>query len=325
MEKATKMPAGASPQPALNRAQLDLNLLNVFDVVMTERHVTRAAERLEMTQSAVSNALNRLRIQFQDQLFVKAARGVTPTPRALAMWPSIHEAIMELHGAVQSRGFDAASAGQRFRIAMADITAALLAPALYRIVQEAAPHAKLFFVPHDPALTASRLMRGEVDFALSIEPPRATVLQTMPLWSDSFVIAARHGHPLLKSALSLEEFCRAPQIAVNESGDDDTPNIIDDTLANLGLTRNICLSINHFSVLTKIVRSTDLIAVVPARFANAPGRSGSIATQPLPVAIPDVVVYISWHRRSNTVPSHLWLKECLLEAALSLNSQATPS
>ncbi|WP_158597988.1 LysR family transcriptional regulator [Noviherbaspirillum saxi] len=310
--------------PPHARGNVDLNLLNVFDVVMTERHVTRAAERLEMTQSAVSNALNRLRLQFQDQLFVKAARGVNPTPRAIAIWPSVHRALQELRSSVQPQFFDAANAVQTFRIAMADITVALLAPTLYSSVQAAAPHIKLFFVPHDPVLAAPRLMRGEVDFAISIEPPRTTVVQTMPLWSDSFVIAARQGHPLLQSTISLETFCRAPQIAINESGDEEVPNIIDETLANLGQQRNISLSVNQFSVVTKILSDTDLIAALPARFATAPASRGSIGTQPLPIAIPEVVVYMSWHRRSNTLPTHQWLKERIIQASARFNTETAP-
>ena len=112
--------------------KLDLNLLAIFDMVMVERHVTRASERLGLTQSAVSNALNRLRRLFDDMLFVKAARGVEPTKRALAIWPDIHAAIVQLQRSVRPGVFDPATARMEFRMSMVDLSAALLTPFLYR-------------------------------------------------------------------------------------------------------------------------------------------------------------------------------------------------
>ncbi|HWK62102.1 MAG TPA: LysR family transcriptional regulator [Eoetvoesiella sp.] len=312
---------GSKPPPPPARTRLDLNLLNVFDMVMTERHVTRAAERLDMTQSAVSNALNRLRRQFQDQLFVKAAKGVQPTPKAISLWPRIHQSLEELQDAVQPRHFDAASTRMRFRIAMTDITAALLTPHLHQCVHSQAPLATMFFVPDDPTVTGARLMRGEIDFVISIHPPRASIVQSMPLWSDALVAAARCDHPLLKSKLSLAAFCEAPQIAINAPGDDEMPGIIDTALDNRGLKRNVSLSINQFSIVTTILRDTDLITVLPARFTTPPYSHGLLATQPLPFSVPDVVVYLSWHQRSGNLPTHQWFRQAILEAATRFNMQ----
>jgi DNA-binding transcriptional LysR family regulator len=296
-------------------SRLDLNLFNVFDVVMTERHVTRAAERLDMTQAAVSNALNRLRRQFQDQLFVKVARGVDPTPRAMELWPRIHKSLVELRGTVNPPSLDVAHLEQRFRIAMVDISVSLFTPHLYRRVHELSPHTTLFFVPHDPALTGPRLMRGEVDFAVSIDLPRAAVLQSMPLFSDRLVVAARHGHPLLERKLSLVDFCEAPQLAVNAAGHEDAPSLIDDALASLELKRNICLSLNQYSVVTKVLRDSDLIAVLPERFATTPDAKKEVQIRPLPLDVPNAVLHLSWHQRSNNLPAHQWMKQRLLEAA----------
>lgn len=307
--------------PGMPLPRLDLNLLQVFDAVMTERHVTRAAVRLEMTQPAVSNALKRLRRQFEDQLFVKAARGVDPTPRAGALWPGIHQALEDLRNTVLPQNFDARSTHQRYRIAMVDITAALLSAHLYRSVHARAPGTNLFLIPHDPALTGPRLMRGELDFALVIEPPRASVVQSMPLWSDNFVVAARRGHALLEGKLSLAAFCAAAHLAINWSGAEEAPSPIDDALAQRGLTRNIGLSVNQYSVVTTILSATDLIAVLPARFAAAAPRQGEIATRPLPFSLPDAVVHLCWHQRSVDVPAQQWLKQRLLEAATALSLQ----
>jgi DNA-binding transcriptional LysR family regulator len=299
---------------------IDLNLFTVFDVVMTERHVTRAAERMGTTQSAVSNALNRLRSHFEDQLFTKASRGVTPTPKALSMWPVIHEALSELRASVHPKSFDALASTQCFRIAMADITAAMVSADLHKLVHSSAPNVRLFFVPHDPALLTTRLMRGEIDFALSIEQPRSSVIVTMPLWKDSFTLAGRKNHPLLRTRLSLRKFCDAPQIAVNEAGDDEALNMIDESLTTLGVRRNIVLSVNQFSIVPRIIRNTDLLAVIPTRFAKAPGSLELFTTQDVPLAIPDVTIYLSWHRRTESLPSHQWLKDIIIKTSETIST-----
>lgn len=296
-------------------ARTDLNLLNIFDVVMVERHVTRAAERLKMTQSAVSNALNRLRRQFQDQLFVKAARGVAPTPRALELWPRIHQSIEDLNSTVRPQTFDASRADQRFRISAVDLMASLLTPPLYRNVQKLAPRVSISFVPHNQELAASRLMRGEVNFDISIVPPRVSMLQAVPLWSENYVVVARRGHPLLKGELSLAAFCKAPQLVVNLSGDEDESTTIDDALANRGLARNIQLSVNQFSVATTMLLTSNLIGVLPDRLAVMHYARGGIGIRPSPITVADATVYLCWHRRNNALPAHQWFKQRILDAA----------
>lgn len=310
-----KPSAGEQPAPG----RLDLNLLEVFDVVMTERHVTRAAVRLGMTQSAVSNALNRLRRRFNDQLFIKAARGIEPTPRAVALWPRLHQAMEELRDTVEPIAFEPGRTSAVFRIAMADITAALVTPHLYREVHADAPGMKLHFVPNDRTETGPRLMRGELDFAFVIEPQRASVVQTMPLWSDRLVVAARREHPLLEGSLSLAAFCSAPQVAVNETGNEEASTLVEQTLAERELTRNVCISVNQYMAVPGILRNSNLIAVVPSRFAAAPHAREDIAFRPLPFRVPDVTVYLSTHQRSNASPGSLWLKQRLLAAAAAVS------
>lgn len=310
-------PHAAKVDPA--RMKLDLNLMRVFDIVMIERHVTRAAERLDMTQSAVSNALNRLRDIFKDQLFVKAARGVNPTPRAVSLWPAIHQSIQDIYDTVLPVEFDAPRTSQRFRLSMADLCASLIIPHLYRRMHPLAPNASIFVIPHEPASSGSKLMRGEIDFILSVAPPRAAVVQSMPLWSEPYVVAARSQHPLLKKPLSLAEFCEAPQLDVSVAGEEDAPNFIDDALADRGLTRNVQIMVNQFSVVTSILLDSDLIAPLPARFAITAGARDRIDICPMPFSVPDIVLYLSWHQRSNIIPAQQWLKQQLIHAATSLN------
>lgn len=305
----------------ISHKRIDLNLLSVFDLVMTERHVSRAAQRLDMTQSAVSNALNRLRDQFQDRLFVKAARGVDPTPRAIELWPQIHDALEALRNAVQPQVFSPERHEQKYRLSMVDITVAMLASPLQNLISQQSPLSSLFVVPHDPVETGYRLMRGELDFAIGIDPPRASVIQNMPLWSDNFVVAARVGHPLMAGKISLADFCATPQIAVNEPGNLEALTGVDEALEESGLFRVIALTVNQFTVIPSILPASDLITVIPARFASLPGYRGVIAWQPLPFRIPEATVYLSWHQRVNESAAHLWMKQRILEAAVIVNKE----
>lgn len=302
--------------------RLDLNLLNIFDMVMVERHVTRAAERLGLTQSAVSNALNRLRTQFEDTLFVKVSRGVEPTPRALALWPNIHAAIAQLHHTVRPGMFDPQRADTEFRMSMVDLSAALLTPYLFGCVKAVAPNVTISFIPHNPELTTERLARGEVDYAISVEPPRLSVLESRPLWSERYVIAGRRGHPALQAALSLEQLCALPQMTVNLSGSTTFLSPVDVVLADLGRSRTIHLTVNQFLVATAVLRESDLVAVLPFRLIADPFRLQWLDFQPLPIDLPEAVLHLIWHRRNNALGSLTWFRERILEATDAMNADA---
>lgn len=303
------------------RPRIDLNLLALFDAVMTERHVTRAAERLDMTQSAVSNALNRLRKQFGDPLFVKAARGVEPTPRALSLWPSVHDALEQLRETVQPQTFDAAGARREFRMSMVDLSAALLTPYLYRLLHARAPGVTLSLVPHAPELTAERLNRGEVEFAISVEPPRFASLESRRLWSERYVLAARKGHPLMEGPLDAERLCSVPHLAVNLWGSSDARNPIDEALSLLGLSRHVSLTVNQFLVATAMLRESDLVAVLPARLLLDAFRQEWLAFQPVPLALPEAVLHLVWHRRSSSLAPIGWFRELVIEATTEMNKE----
>ncbi|KTE19830.1 hypothetical protein ATE67_14495 [Sphingopyxis sp. H050] len=302
--------------------KLDLNLLAIFDMVMVERHVTRASERLGLTQSAVSNALNRLRRLFDDMLFVKAARGVEPTKRALDIWPEIHAAVAQLQRSVKPGAFDPASARIEYRMSMVDLSAALLTPYLYGCIHLVAPHVSLSFVPHAPELTAERLVRGDVDFAISIEPPRMTVLEATALWSEDYVVAGRRGHPRLAKPISLEDLCSLPQLSVNLSGAPEFGAPIDHVLQERGLSRPVMLTVNQFLVATTMLRESDLLAVLPMRLVADAFRQNWLSFQPLPIRLNEATLHLVWHRRNNALQSMLWFKERVLEATSAMNSDA---
>lgn len=301
-------------------SKLDLNLLAIFDTVMVERHVTRASERLGLTQSAVSNALNRLRKLFDDMLFVKAARGVEPTKRALAIWPEIHSAVAQLQRTVKPGNFNPATAAIEYRMSMVDLAAALLTPYLFGCIHQIGPKIGLSFVPHVPELTAERLARGEVDFAISVEPPRMAVLESIPLWSEDYVVTGRRDHPKLVQPLTLDDLCEQMQLSVNLSGSPDFVPPIDQALAERGRSRPVLLTVNQFLVATAMLRESDLLAVLPMRLVVDAFRQNWLSYQPLPIKLHEATLHLVWHRRNNSLQSMAWFKDRVLEATEAMNS-----
>jgi DNA-binding transcriptional LysR family regulator len=219
-------PTGSTSRASVlpvNFRTLDLNLLRVFDEVMAERNLTRAATTLSMTQPAVSNALRRLRDALHDELLVRVGYGVQPTPRALELWPAVRSALDGLRSAVQADGgFDAAASRETFVMAMADATAASLIPPLVRRLQAEAPGVSLRARPLLTRDPRAALASGELDLAVGYFPAAIAAIDTATmqqgvsdtfahrrLYDGEYVCVMRADHPMARATLDLEAFCAA--------------------------------------------------------------------------------------------------------------------
>jgi DNA-binding transcriptional LysR family regulator len=214
----------------INFRTLDLNLLRVFDEVMAERNLTRAAEKLALTQPAVSNALRRLREVVGDDLLVRSGQGVEPTPRALALWPTVRQALGHLQQALAPGAFDPGTASTAFVLAMADATGATLIPPLVEIVEREAPGVSLRVVPlttRDPR----RLLDDETadvavgyfpaamaDLTARAQTDSLVAFDSMRLYDGEYVCVMRRGHPLAHGPLALDQYCAARHLLVSFSG-----------------------------------------------------------------------------------------------------------
>lgn len=183
--------------------QIDLNLLTIFEAVMTELNVSRAAERLNMTQPAVSHALRRLRLITNDELFIKVPSGVSPTPKALELWEPIRDGLLQIRQALSPVVFEPATASQTFTLSMADYTATLLLPKLLPTLEQTAPLINLRIVPNTNINAASLLEQSEVDIALGRFFRPSSRLRVQDLMSDRYVCIMRRGHPLARKKLTL--------------------------------------------------------------------------------------------------------------------------
>lgn len=309
---------------------LDLNLLRVFDEVMASKNITRAAEQLNMTQPAVSNALRRLREALGDDLVQRAGYGIEPTPRGAALWPAIREALAMLENELAPDRFDPKGSQQNFVLAMADATAAMLMPPLIETLERDAPNVNLRIVPLTTRDPRGLLEAGDIDVAIGYFPAAVAsiglaAMQTgtadafshAQLYSGEYVCVMRRGHPLAKRrknpTLTIEEYCAAKHLLVSFSG---RPyGFIDEALAPLGRTRRIVLTVNQFFTAGQVVAGSDLLTVLPRHFLSATGIRDAFAVAELPFDVPQVHVDMIWHRRSQANTAQQWLRGAIQAAA----------
>ncbi|HJV87727.1 MAG TPA: LysR family transcriptional regulator [Noviherbaspirillum sp.] len=299
---------------------LDLNLLRVFDAVMTEQNLTRAANRLAMTQPAVSNALRRLRDALGDELLIRTAHGVKPTPRAESLWPAVRRALAALEEAISpDEHFDISTAQNTFRMAMADATAALWLPSLVRSIEREAPGLTIRMVPLTTREPRPLLLRGDIDLAVGFFPGvvaqltggQASVspIRHEQLYSGRYVCVMRKHHPLAKKELTIDDYCGSNHLLVSFSGR--AHGLVDEALAKIGRERRILLTVNQFFTAGRVVATSDLITVLPRHLIASTGITGALVTKELPFSLPNVHVDMLWHERDTRNPAHKWLRDHL--------------
>jgi DNA-binding transcriptional LysR family regulator len=296
---------------------LDLNLLRVFDAVMTEQNLTRAASHLAMTQPAVSNALKRLRDALGDELLIRTAHGVKPTPRAELLWPTIRRTLSELEEAVAPTSFDVSKAQATFRMAMADATAVLWLPSLVRSIESEAPGLNVRMVPLTTREPRPMLLRGDIDLAIGFFPGVVAQLAGGPdtpirherMYSGQYVCVMRKDHPLADAVLTVDAYCAANHLLVSFSGR--AHGLTDEALAQLNRERRILLTVNQFFTAGRVVANSDLITVLPRHLIASTGMTGALISKELPFKLPDVHVDMLWHERDARSPAHKWLREHL--------------
>jgi len=307
----------------MNFKTLDLNLLRVFDAVMAERNLTRAAARLSLTQPAVSNALRRFREAVGEELLTRATHGVIPTPYAERLWPQVRVALDQLRGALDPGDFDPRRDAVNFRLAMADATAAVLLPPLIEHIEAQQALVNLRVVPLTTRDPRGLLETGQIDVAVGYFPEAIAELATHGEYSSlhhqrlnesEYVCVMRRGHPLAAGGtLTLDQFCEAHHLLVSFSG---LPHgFVDQALAALNRTRRIVLTVNQFFTAGRVVANSDLLTVLPRHFVTVTGIDDQLVLRDLPFDQPPVHVDAIWHRRAQHGHSHEWLRNALLRSA----------
>lgn len=295
-------------------ADADFNLLLALEALLRENNVTRAAARLNLSQPALSARLSRLRQLFDDPLFVPATRGrgVVPTPRALDLQGSLSEALELLRSMLRgSSGFDPAVSRRTFVIALQEQPATVLAPGLAASVLAETPSLRLAFVSPGRDVT-ERLEDGTVDLLVAPADQAGGTLMARALFENDFLTAQRKAHPRGVRPLDLETFCALDHLIVSTDGGGFT-GLVDQTLAGLGRTRRVALSVQSYGLAPLIVAHTDCVCTLPGRLLRRFASEVDLFEPPLTLPRPHLMAL--WHARNQEDPGHLWLRERLYRSA----------
>jgi DNA-binding transcriptional LysR family regulator len=296
----------------VNIATVNLNLLVALDALLIERHVTRAAKRIGITQSAMSNALSRLRELFDDPLFVRHARGITPTARAIALERPLRDGLARLQSTLEPDTFDPRTAERTFVVAVSDyVELVLLGPLLHRLAREA-PGVRIELRAWGRHEVPDLLARGEADLAIGYFDSVPESHAHLRIFEERFVCLVRRAHPRVKSRLTLKTWVAIPHIVVSERSG---ATSIDRALAKRGLTRTVGARVSHFLMVPSLVAATDLIAAVDSRVAAQFAKPLGLRVLPMPLHLPASRVAMVWHDRLEADRGHGWLRATIAEVA----------
>ena len=296
----------------MNLASLDLNLILVFDAVMRERNVTRAGERIGLSQPAVSNALNRLRYHLKDDLFIRSPEGMKATPRALELAEPIRRALHRLEVALDPVDFDPKTSQRTFRIVTSDYASTVLMPVIVRDLWKTAPHINLRLISETATTELLELLdTQEADFALSTAAEMPDRFNQSVLIDDNYVLLMRKGHELAKGKLTLKRFAGVNHLLVSPRGNN--VGFVDDALAKKGLTRRVAMSVPRFSQAPGILATTDMVLTVPHRLAERYAPVFNLVERPAPIKGPPSFSRwkLIWHERLASHPANQWFQDMI--------------
>ncbi|VTU45278.1 hypothetical protein SRS16P2_00067 (plasmid) [Variovorax sp. SRS16] len=298
----------------MNINSIDLNLFLVFQAIYNTRSVTLAGDRLGMTQSAVSNALKRMRERFNDALFVRSADGMVPTPVAERLIAPIEEGLSYLVQAVdQGRTFDAATSSRLFRIAVNDIGQLVMMPELLSIARGIAPGIRFETVDVSMTEARQRMLQGQIDIALGSWEMMGPSFYQQRLFDETFVVLASKSSPLGKrKRIDLEVYLTAEHIAYRPQGTTDFQ--LQQTLEKAGALdrRRVVLTAAHSLGLSSIVAASGLLMTAPARLANAMVASRTdLCTIVAPFEVTPFEIHQQWHERFHQDSGNRWLRELI--------------
>jgi len=289
---------------------LDLNLLKAFDALMDERNVTRAAERLAVTQPAVSGMLTRLRDNFDDTLFVRAQRGVVPTQRAQELAAPIKQILAEVNALLQPQEFDPTTARFTVQIAATDYALRAVVLPLLPVLRRQAPNIRVAVRALHQEHLAAQFERGEVDLALLTPESVSADLHSRHLFDERYICVLRSGHPeACCEQISMERFCALDHALVSLDGDP-FHGVTDRTLTELGHRRHVAVSLLSFLALLELLRNSDLISLLPEKLLK--DVEGLTQVEP-PLTVPGFTKVAAWHERSHRDPGQAWVRQILFE------------
>jgi LysR family nod box-dependent transcriptional activator len=298
---------------------IDLNLLVALDALLSERSVTRAAQRVGLSQPGMSNALARLRVVLGDPLLVREGAALVPTARAEALAGPVREALALVRDALETpTTFDPARDRRSFRVSCSDYTVLMLIGPLVRGLAADAPGLAVEVIPRLPD-AGQALDRGDVD--LVIEPTEImgrTDLPAARLWDDRWMCCVWEGNTRVGDHMGLDDYTALGHLIYSMGASGQPVALPDLHLARLGVQRRIEVSVESFLLAPFLLQGTDLVTLVPARAQAFLRRTGAIRILEPPVEFPVLVEMLWWHPRATADPAHAWLRERIATVAASV-------
>ncbi len=286
---------------------LDLNLLKTLDALLETRSVTAAAARLSLTQPTVSGMLARLREAFDDPLFVRAQRGIMPTPRAEALAAPLRQALHNIDALMQPITFDPGRAEQTISIAATDYAQRVLILPFLALLRREAPGIRVSVRPAGMVDMAAQMERGALDLALTTPDDAAETLKSRRLFDEHYVCVLREGHPAARARLDLDGFCALDHAIMSHDGTR-FRGATDQALEAVGRSRKVVASVPNFTVLIDLVRSSDCCALLPSRLITA--EAGLVVVEP-PISITGFAKILVWHERTHNDALMRWVRDRL--------------
>jgi DNA-binding transcriptional LysR family regulator len=298
---------------SMDARNLDLGLLVTLEVLMTERNVTRAARRLNLSQPALSARLARLREALGDPLLIPAQRGMILTQRAIELQQPLHEALERVRRVVEHGApVDPATMQATLVIAASDYVQYALLSRFSVALRAEAPMIRIAWRALDVMALSTQLERGEVDLALAAPEHAPAAMRQRQLYEEDYAVIARQGHPSVQSTLDLDLFCALDHVVVSPQGGG-FAGPADAALEAIGRRRTVALSTSGFLIVPEIISRSDMIALIPRRIAE--GWSDRVQVMEAPLAIPGFVIASIWHERTTIHPAQSWLRDRLAALA----------
>jgi DNA-binding transcriptional LysR family regulator len=289
---------------------------------MNERNVTRAAQKLNLSQAGMSHALARLRTSLGDELFVRRHGSMEPTPRAVRLKAPLEDALARLNAALSAEEFSPENSKRTFRIVATDYFSSLYLPHLIRKLETIAPDTEIKMISNRSSAIESTLSRNEVDFAIGNYKNRMTAsspleFKALDLHEDSYVCLMREDHPIARKTMSQKMYLEAKHMHLSPTGDSEYG--IERYLTPRGFRRKIGLTINHYLVAPLILEKSDMIWTAPERIARHFQRTYALRVKKVPISIPPAVLQIVWASEYGDSPAHAWMRDLIKETCITTN------
>ncbi|MEM6580561.1 MAG: LysR substrate-binding domain-containing protein [Pseudomonadota bacterium] len=299
-----------------NLRSVDLNLLTVFDAVVSEGSLSAAGELLGMTQPAVSNAVSRLRLTFKDELFIRSRRGMSPTPRARELYPLVREALDKLQTLFDPDGeFDPHNSQRRFKLAIGDYGELVLLPVLLNLFNQYDGNLSIETFPELDTDSLALARQAQIDFYFDYRPPDNDQLDYALLGTEDAVVIARKGHPKFCNRINRNAYLSAQHIVLRRTR---RQTLLERIWAQ-PVKRQVMAEVMQYAAMPELVLQSDCIATVPRRMAEYYAQLQPLTILPLPLKESKVSAYMIWHRSMEKDKGHTWLKDLILSLVEDAN------